>query len=69
MGISIAEAMRTLAGESRIRRRQRAEEQAQKAPVKMVPVMVLTTLPAIGAVVMTPSIISLSRALSAFAHK
>ena len=49
MGISIAEAMRTLADESRIRRRQRAEEEAQKAPVKMVPVMVLTTLPAIGA--------------------
>jgi len=69
MGISIAEAMRTLADESRIRRRQRAEEEAQKAPVKMVPVMVLTTLPAIGAVVLTPSIISLSRALSVFVHK
>jgi tight adherence protein C len=69
MGISIAEAMRTLADESRIRRRQRAEEEAQKAPIKMVPIMVLTTLPAIGAVVLTPSIISLSRALSAFTHK
>jgi tight adherence protein C len=69
MGISIAEAMRTLADESRIRRRQRAEEMAQKAPVKMVPVMVLTTLPAIGAVVLTPSIISLSRALSVLVHK
>jgi tight adherence protein C len=69
MGISIAEAMRTLADESRTRRRQRAEESAQKAPIKMVPVMVLTTLPAIGAVVLTPSLISLSRALASFAHK
>jgi tight adherence protein C len=68
MGISIAEAMRTLADESRTRRRQRAEEQAQKAPVKMVPVMVATTLPAIGAIVLTPSMISLSRALSSFVH-
>jgi tight adherence protein C len=69
MGISIAEAMRTLADESRIRRRQRAEEEAQKAPIKMVPVMVMTTLPAIGAVVLTPSVISLSRALSVFTHR
>jgi tight adherence protein C len=68
MGISIAEAMRTLADESRTRRRQRAEESAQKAPIKMVPVMVATTLPAIGAIVLTPSMISLSRALSSFVH-
>ena len=46
-----------------------AEEEAQKAPIKMVPIMVLTTLPAIGAVVLTPSFISLSRAVSVFAHK
>jgi tight adherence protein C len=69
MGVSIAEAMRTLADESRTRRRQRAEEEARKAPIKMLPVMVCTTLPAIGAVVMTPALINFTRALSVFVHK
>jgi tight adherence protein C len=69
MGVSIAEAMRTLADESRTRRRQRAEEEARKAPIKMLPVVVCTTLPAIGAVVLTPALLNLSRALAVFAHK
>jgi tight adherence protein C len=69
MGISIAEAMRTLAEESRIRRRQSAEEQARKAPVKMLPVLVLCTLPALGAILMTPALISLGRAVSLLTHK
>src|SRR6266568_4745647 len=69
MGVSIADAMRTLADDSRTRRRNKAEEEARKAPVKMLPVLVICTLPAMGAVLMTPSIISLSRALSVFVHK
>jgi tight adherence protein C len=69
MGVSVAEAMRTLADESRTKRRQQAEMQAQKAPIKMVPIIALTTLPAIGAIVLTPSFISLARLASMFAHK
>lgn len=69
MGISIAEAMRTLAEESRIRRRQSAETQARKAPIKMLPVLVLCTLPALGAILMTPALISLGRAVTMFTHK
>jgi tight adherence protein C len=69
MGVSIAEAMRSLADESRIRRRQSAEEQARKAPIKMLPVLVLCTLPAMGAILMTPAVISLTKAISIFTHK
>src|SRR5207247_7328684 len=53
MGVSIAESMRTLAEEARARRRQHAEVQARKAPIKMLPVLVLCTLPAIGAIFLT----------------
>ena len=66
MGISIAEAMRMLAEDARARRRQHAEEQARKAPVKMLPVLVLCTLPAIAAIFLTPAMISIGRAASVF---
>jgi tight adherence protein C len=69
MGISIADAMRTMADDSRTRRRQRAEEEAQKAPIKMLPIIVCCTLPAIGAIALTPAFISLGRAVAVFAHK
>jgi tight adherence protein C len=68
MGVSIAEAMRTLAEGSRSRRRQHAEEQARKAPVKMLPVLVMCTLPAMGAILMTPAVISIGRAVAVFHH-
>ncbi len=61
MGISITDTMRTLAAESRIRRRQRAEEMARKAPIKMVPVLIFCILPALGAVVMTPAVLIILR--------
>jgi tight adherence protein C len=61
MGISITDAMRTLAAESRVRRRQRAEEMARKAPIKMVPVLIFCILPALAAVVMTPAVIIMIR--------
>jgi tight adherence protein C len=64
MGISVAESLRTLARDSRIRRRQAAEEMARKAPIKMVPVLIFCVLPALGVVVMTPAAILLVRTLS-----
>ena len=66
MGVSIAEAMRTLAEESRARRRQHAEVQARKAPIKMLPVLVLCTLPAIAVIFLTPVMINISRAMTIF---
>jgi tight adherence protein C len=64
MGISITDAMRTLAAESRVKRRQRAEEMARKAPIKMVPVLIFCILPALMAIVMTPAVIIMMRVFS-----
>jgi tight adherence protein C len=61
MGISITDAMRTLAAESRVKRRQRAEEMARKAPIKMVPVLIFCILPALMAIVMTPAVLIMMR--------
>src|SRR5919201_2702828 len=55
MGISIAASLRTLARESRIQRRQQAEELARKAPIKMVPVLIFCVLPALAIVIMVPA--------------
>jgi tight adherence protein C len=64
MGISIAESLRTLARESRVVRRQQAEEAARKAPIKMVPVLIFCVLPALGIVTTAPAAILLMRTFS-----
>jgi tight adherence protein C len=56
--------MRTLAEESRVKRRQRAEEMARKAPIKMVPVLIFCILPALMAIVMTPAVLIMVRVFS-----
>jgi tight adherence protein C len=63
LGLSLGDALRTLAQESRVRRRQRAEEMARKAPIKMVPVLIFCVMPALAAVVLTPAVIILVRVL------
>lgn len=63
MGISIAESLRTLARDSRVQRRQQAEELARKAPIKMVPVLIFCVLPALGIVTTAPAVILLMRTL------
>jgi tight adherence protein C len=64
MGISIAESLRTLARDSRVARRQQAEELARKAPIKMVPVLIFCVLPALGIVTTAPAAILLMRTFS-----
>jgi tight adherence protein C len=56
LGVSIGTIMRNLAIEMRKRRRQSAEEQAQKAPVKMILPLVLFIFPSIGIVILGPAV-------------
>lgn len=62
-GVSIGRVLRAQADEMRIKRRQTAQEKAQKAPVKMMIPMVLCIFPALFVVVLGPAIINISRSL------
>ena len=61
-GVSISEVLRTQSHEMRLKRRQRAEEFAQKAPAKMVFPLILCIMPATLIVVMGPAIIRIASA-------
>lgn len=59
LGASIAKVMRIQSEQMRIRRRQRAEELAQQAPIKMMIPLVFLVFPAILAVLLGPALIQL----------
>ena len=59
LGVSMAKVLRIQADQMRIRRRQLAEEQAHKAPIKMLIPMALLIFPSICIVLMTPAILRL----------
>jgi tight adherence protein C len=63
LGIPIAKVLREQAGEMRIRRRQRAEEQAQKVPVKIMFPLVVCLFPALMVVIIGPGILRIAHAL------
>lgn len=54
MGVSIATTLRTLAVTLRTRRRQFAETQARKAPIKMLPFIVFFMLPSLFVIILGP---------------
>ena len=65
MGTSIAAVLRVQAEQMRIKRRQRAEQQAQAAPIKMMFPLVLFIFPTLFIVILGPAAISIYQTLIA----
>ncbi|HWH92218.1 MAG TPA: type II secretion system F family protein [Baekduia sp.] len=63
LGVSIGQIMRNLAHEMRLRRRQSAEERAQKAPVKMLFPLAFCVMPSLLIVVMAPPVLQIIQTL------
>jgi tight adherence protein C len=62
LGIPVAGVLREQAGEMRLRRQQRAEEQAQKVPVKILFPVIFFLMPALFVVIIGPGALSIMHA-------
>lgn len=63
LGVSMAKILRIQSDQMRVKRRQRAEEEAHKAPVKMVLPMAFLMFPTILIIILTPAAIQIGNSL------
>lgn len=66
LGVSMAKVLRIQSDQMRLKRRQRAEEEAHKAPVKMIIPMALLTFPSIMIILMAPAAFQIAGAFGPF---
>jgi tight adherence protein C len=59
MGMSVSSTLRTLVETLRTKRRQAAETQARKAPIKMLPFLVIFMIPSLFVIVLGPAVIGI----------
>lgn len=62
LGVSLAKVLRIQSDQMRIKRRQRAQEEAGQAPIKMIIPLGLLIFPSIFIILLTPAAIQMSRA-------
>lgn len=59
LGVSLAKVLRIQSDQMRVKRRQRAEEEAHKAPIKMIIPMALLIFPSILIIILTPAVMQI----------
>ncbi len=64
LGVSLAKILRIQSDQMRVRRRQRAEEKARQAPVKMILPLAFLIFPSILIILLTPAGIQITRAFA-----
>jgi tight adherence protein C len=63
LGVSMAKVLRIQSDQMRLKRRQYAEEEAHKAPIKMIIPMALLIFPSIIIIILTPAVIQIMGSL------
>jgi len=63
LGVSMAKVLRIQSDQMRVKRRQRAEEEAHKAPIKMIIPMALLIFPSIMIIILTPAALQIMNSL------
>lgn len=66
LGVSLSKVLRIQSDQMRVKRRQRAEEEAHQAPIKMIVPLAILIFPSIFIILLGPAVIQMSKAFGAF---